>query len=116
VHALSHALGGLKSVSLHHGTLNAVLLPAVLRFNASVAVEKYARLVEALQIPAGTRLDQHIEALNARIGMPTGLRAMGVDPACFAAVAELAMSDHCTPTNARPPDAADYRRLLEEAA
>ncbi len=33
VHALSHPLGGLKEPSLHHGTLNAVLLPAVLRFN-----------------------------------------------------------------------------------
>ncbi len=34
VHALSHALGGLKDVSLHHGTLNAILMPPVLRFNA----------------------------------------------------------------------------------
>ncbi|MFX6335050.1 iron-containing alcohol dehydrogenase, partial [Acinetobacter baumannii] len=41
VHALSHPLGGLKSVSLHHGTINAILLPGVLRFNASHAARKY---------------------------------------------------------------------------
>src|SRR5947208_1737646 len=34
VHALSHPTGGLKGYRLHHGTLNAVYLPAVLRFNA----------------------------------------------------------------------------------
>src|SRR5690606_20426319 len=33
VHALSHPLGALPGLKLHHGTLNAVLLPAVLRFN-----------------------------------------------------------------------------------
>ena len=37
VHSLSHALGGLKDLRLHHGTLNAILLPPVLRFNAGVA-------------------------------------------------------------------------------
>ena len=40
VHALSHALGGLKSPSLHHGTLNAILLPPVLRFNAPAAARR----------------------------------------------------------------------------
>ena len=33
VHSLSHSLGGINP-QLHHGTLNAVFLPAVLRFNA----------------------------------------------------------------------------------
>ena len=41
VHALSHPLGGLKELSLHHGMLNAVLLPAVLRFNEPHAGKKY---------------------------------------------------------------------------
>ncbi len=33
VHAMSHPMGALREPSLHHGTLNAVVLPAVLRFN-----------------------------------------------------------------------------------
>ena len=47
VHGLSHALGSLKEPSLHHGTLNAVLLPPVLRFNASHIGDKYERLAAA---------------------------------------------------------------------
>ena len=46
VHALSHALGGLKQPSLHHGTLNAILLPPVLRFNAGHVGDKIERLSE----------------------------------------------------------------------
>src|SRR3954463_14243161 len=45
VHALSHALGSLKGPALHHGTLNAVLLPPVLRFNAGHVGDKYERLI-----------------------------------------------------------------------
>ena len=44
VHALSHPLGGLKRVSLHHGTLNAVLLPYVLEFNQEHSGVKYDAL------------------------------------------------------------------------
>ena len=33
VHALTHPLGAVRALNLHHGTLNAVLMPAVLRFN-----------------------------------------------------------------------------------
>ena len=40
VHSLSHALGGLKDVSLHHGTLNAILMPIVVRFNAPAIGDK----------------------------------------------------------------------------
>ena len=36
VHSLSHALGGLQDLKLHHGTLNAILMPPVVRFNAAV--------------------------------------------------------------------------------
>ena len=46
VHAMAHPLGALDDLSLHHGTLNAVLLPEVLRFNEPAAPEKYVRLRE----------------------------------------------------------------------
>ncbi|PPD13975.1 MAG: 4-hydroxybutyrate dehydrogenase [Methylobacterium sp.] len=115
VHALAHTLGGLKEVSLHHGTLNAVLLPAALRFNAGIRVAEYARLAHAMAVPEGQSLDRFIEALNQRIGMPPNLRAMGVKREWLASVAELAMQDHCTQTNARTPNVADYHAMLEEA-
>ena len=43
VHALSHPTGGLKGYRTHHGTLNAVYLPAVLRFNAPVNAARTCR-------------------------------------------------------------------------
>ena len=43
MHSLSHALGGLKDLKLHHGTLNAILMPLVVRFNAPDARRQAAR-------------------------------------------------------------------------
>ena len=51
VHALSHPTGGLKGYRLHHGTLNAVYLPAVLRFNAPAVGEKYKRVAAVMGLP-----------------------------------------------------------------
>src|SRR4051794_34728773 len=50
VHALSHALGSLTEPALHHGTLNAALLPPVLRFNAGHVGDKYERLILQLHL------------------------------------------------------------------
>ena len=69
VHGLSHALGGSKEPVLHHGTLNAVLLPAVLRFNASAAPEKYARLRTVLGLGDGTDLAGEVERFTAGAGI-----------------------------------------------
>ena len=51
VHALSHPTGGLKGYRLHHGTLNAVYLPAVLRFNEPAVGEKYKRVAQLMGLP-----------------------------------------------------------------
>ena len=64
VHALSHPLGGLKAPSLHHGTLNAVLLPAVLRFNEPHAGDKYGVLRRVLQLPEDASLPDYFAALS----------------------------------------------------
>ncbi len=115
VHSLAHSLGGIKEVHLHHGTLNAVLLPTVLRFNADIRADEYARLAHEMSVPEGQTLDRFIEALNQRLGMPSNLREMGVKREWFSRVAEIAMEDHCTKTNAKTPTPADYLAMLEEA-
>lgn len=113
VHALSHPLGGLKEVSLHHGTLNAVLLPAVLRFNAPVTEAKYAEIRRTLGLAPETDLAEWIAALVARLGMPGRLSAMGLPRHVIPHVAEAATLDHSSATNPRPATAADYAAMLE---
>lgn len=113
VHSLSHALGGLKDVSLHHGTLNAILMPIVVRFNAPTIGEKIAKLEAAMGLEG--RLDQELELLNKRLGIPGGLRLLGVREDHFDWVVERALADHSHATNPRPPSAADYRAMLAEA-
>lgn len=113
VHALSHPLGGLKEVSLHHGTLNAVLLPAVLRFNQPACEAKYAEIRRALDLPAGTDLAEWIAGLTQRLGMPRSLSEMKVPQGVVPAIAEAAVKDHSTASNPRAPSAADYAAMLE---
>lgn len=115
VHAMSHALGGLKSARLHHGALNAVLLPAVLRFNAGHVGDRYTTLGRALGVPANVGLDRFILDFVTELGLPTTLSAMGVERSWLQQVAEWAVADHTTATNARRANAADYLALLEES-
>ena len=122
VHSLSHSLGGVNP-RLHHGTLNAMFLPAVVRFNASApsmqAEHRLQRLAQAMGLPGcdtlGSEVAEAIAAMNARLGLPTGLRAMGVTEDLFERVIDGAMLDHCHKTNPRLATRDDYRRMLVAA-
>jgi 4-hydroxybutyrate dehydrogenase len=116
VHSLSHSLGGVAP-RLHHGTLNALFLPAVVRFNAAAeSMQKERRLermARAMNLTSGLDIPQAIQAMNARLGLPGGLAALGVTPALFEQVIKGALADHCHLTNPRIATAEDYREMLE---
>jgi alcohol dehydrogenase class IV len=84
VHALAYPLGGHFHVP--HGLSNALVLPHVLRFNASAAGDAYAELAplafpELALLPAAERagaLADCFQALSAEIGLPINLRAVNV--------------------------------------
>ena len=115
VHGMSHALGSSQDPVLHHGTLNAVLLPAVLRFNADVAPEKYERLRSALGLAPGADLADEVARLTQALGLPQTLRQMGVRDDMLAKAAEQAVLDHSTATNPRPVDRVGYEELLRQS-
>jgi 4-hydroxybutyrate dehydrogenase len=140
VHSLSHSLGGVNP-RLHHGTLNAMFLPAVLRFNADApsvqADHRLQRMAQAMGLAtwsaapdasgktaanavltaqaAADLIADAITQRNAALGLPQGLGAMGVTSADFDRVIAGALADHCHKTNPRLASAADYQRMLQES-
>jgi 4-hydroxybutyrate dehydrogenase len=111
VHALTHPLGAIRSLNLHHGTLNAVLMPAVLRFNRQAIGDKWQTLTRFF----GEAPDLAIATLNKTIGVPAGLAAMGVTEVMMEAVSHEALKDHCHATNPRIATAEDYLNVMRES-
>ncbi|KXF75717.1 4-hydroxybutyrate dehydrogenase [Paramesorhizobium deserti] len=118
VHSLSHALGGINP-KLHHGTLNAIFMPAVLDFNrtapTSISENKYARIAHAMALASGEEIGAAIKGMTRTIGLPTGLSELGVTGDLFDRIIAGALADHSHKTNPREATAEDYRAMLEAA-
>lgn len=115
VHGLSHALGRLAELKLHHGTLNAILLPHALAMLEGHAEAKLARLRKAMELPPGASVAEAVAGLNQRLGIPASLGAIGVKEEHLASSVDYAVSDLATNTNARPFGAAEYEVLFRHA-
>lgn len=118
VHSLSHALGG--EGRAHHGTLNAILLPHVLRFNRPVAAPRMTELASRLGLGRGGEGPSHLitlsELLLSRLSLPHRLRDLpDLDHGRIPHYACLAMLDHCHRTNPRPCTQEDFERILDAA-
>ncbi len=105
VHALSHPVGGLYD--LHHGLVNSVLLPAVLRQNIKHALNKFARMARGMGVEtrgmtraaAAAFLPEKIEALIDQLGLPKRLSELGVSEGDILLMAQMAEQDICMLTN-----------------
>jgi acetaldehyde dehydrogenase/alcohol dehydrogenase len=133
-HSLAHKIGGQFHVA--HGRANAVLLPHVIRYNASmptkytaypkyeypVADQKYQEIAKALGLPASTpeegvtNLIKAVEDLRARLNIPAYFKDCGVDKAAYMqsldTLALNAFDDQCTGANPRYPLVSELKEIL----
>ncbi|GAA4145267.1 iron-containing alcohol dehydrogenase [Actinomadura keratinilytica] len=120
-HAMSHQVGGLLDAP--HGVINGVLLPHVIRFNARVDPGRYVPLAAAAGVDVGRcspedaayLLADKVERLADAVGVPSGLRAVGLTEEAIPRLAATTLKDACMATNPRQATQADVERLFREA-
>jgi len=136
-HSIAHKLGG--EFHIPHGRANAIILPYVIRYNATkptkfvsfpkyeyfIADQKYADIAKRLGLKAKTTeqgVDSLIEAvkeLNRDLNIPKTLREAGVDEQEFLAkvdkLSEMAFEDQCTTANPRVPLVYEIKELMLQA-
>ncbi len=116
-HAISHQIGGLTD--LPHGLLNAIMLPHVMEFNATVAAERLGDVAAAMGVPTGLMSPgeaagaaiQTVRALIGKAALPGTLREIGVQLPQIAAIARNALDDAYIVTNPRPVAEEDARAI-----
>ena len=112
VHSMSHAIGANQELRLHHGTLNAVILPTVLRFNKDHVGNKYSNISRAMGKKDSSDLSEIIELLNIEIGLPAGLKEMGVTENMIPSLVEHSETDPSNATTPRLPNRDEWEKLF----
>jgi alcohol dehydrogenase class IV len=115
MHALAHPLGALYDA--HHGLLNAILMPYVVRANAAVLQAPLAALGRHLQLQSASAQGvlEWILALRARLGIPNTLAEIGIDDRQAVQVGRMAQADPSAGTNPVSLDASQYAELFRDA-
>jgi alcohol dehydrogenase class IV len=120
-HSLAHPLSTL--CGLHHGTANALCLPAVMKLNAQRKPGLYRRVglacgldvVKCSDAEADARTIEFIGRLTAEVGLNQKLRDYGVKESQIDALAEQAILDGCHQTNPVPVTKEDLKALYRAA-
>ena len=114
-HSLAHPLSSL--CGLHHGLANALVLPAVMKFNAERKPFLYERVGRALGLANADDecTIRAVESLLRDVGITGGLREQGVTEAHLEPLADAAFADGCHKTNAVPVTRDDLLQLYREA-
>jgi alcohol dehydrogenase class IV len=112
MHALAHPLGALYDA--HHGLLNAILMPYVLRANRPAISGRIEHLSRYLDLPEQdfSGFLAWVLALREQIGIPHSLAAIGIDAQQRELVGEMAAADPTAGSNPVPFTAEQYSRLF----
>ncbi|WP_462413359.1 bifunctional acetaldehyde-CoA/alcohol dehydrogenase [Neobacillus sp. Marseille-QA0830] len=136
-HSIAHKLG--SEFHIPHGRANAVLLPHVIRYNATkpkkfaafpkyshfIADKRYAEIARTLGLPAGSTeegvesLIHAIVKLAKELQVPMSLKANNVDKTEFESkveyLADRAFEDQCTTANPKLPLVSELAEILRQA-
>jgi alcohol dehydrogenase class IV len=115
MHALAHPLGALYNA--HHGMLNAILMPYVLRANRREISERVVRLSRYLDLPE-PGFDGFLSGvlrLREELGIPHSLSAIGIDTGQSERVGAMAAEDPSAGTNPMQFSAQDYTAIFQAA-
>ncbi|MDE3212944.1 MAG: iron-containing alcohol dehydrogenase [Bacteroidota bacterium] len=115
VHSLAHPLSSL--LDTHHGLANAVNIPYGMQFNLAGFEEKFHRMARALELKeeTGEAVIAYLHDLNSRIGIPSRLRDIGVEPSHIETLSDLAIQDFAHPNNPKPVSREDFKQLYLSA-
>ena len=121
VHAMAHQLGGLYDMP--HGVANAVLLPHVARYNLISNPKKFADMagflgenIEGLSVmEAADKAIEALRRLSSDVGIPSGLKELGVKEEDFEYMAEMALKDGNAGTNPISGTKEDIIKIFKEA-
>ena len=121
VHGMAHPLGAIFDIP--HGVANALLLPIVMEFNASAALDKYVTIAKAMNAyKEGMTREEAAEAavdavrqLSIRVGIPQHLAELGIKEEDLPRLAKAAFADVCTPGNPRDITEEDILELYKKA-
>lgn len=112
IHAISHPIGAVHNT--HHGTTNAVVMQPVLRFNRAAIEGRIEQAAAYLEIAGGfDGFYAFVGALNAELGIPANLKALGVMEPDLDALTASALQDPSTGGNPVEMTATNTRALLE---
>ena len=115
VHSMSHAIGANQELRLHHGTLNGVILPTVIRFNKDHVGNKLPRILRAMGKSESADLADEIEKFNEKIGLPSGLKEMGVTEEMIPELVEHSITDPSNVTTPKLPSPEEWEQLFLDA-
>lgn len=121
VHAIAHQLGGFYN--LPHGVCNAILLPEVQEFNSRVSSNKLKDIAKFMGVDTSDMSDEEgakscinaIRKLSSDVGIPSGLKELGVKVEDFDTLADNALKDACGLTNPIKATHQDVKDILSKA-
>ncbi|HEK0584092.1 L-threonine dehydrogenase [Proteus mirabilis] len=121
VHAMAHQLGGFYN--LPHGVCNAVLLPHVQAYNIQAAAGRLKDIAQAMGVDVSAMNDEQgaqacieeIRKIAKDVGIPAGLKELGVKEEDFKTLAENALKDACAITNPVQGSESDVIEIFRQA-